>query len=487
MSTRQLFRDTAIYGAGDVATAIVNFLLIPVYTRVLPPDQMGVFALLLTLEALAKILMRSSVDSSFMRLYYDCRDDEARQTLASTIWAIVACNAPLFVAAFAASAPLTTWLFGSEAYTTAFRVFLVNTFIIGFYFIPFHIYRIEGRASRFAALTFTRAAGVLVLRLVFVVGLGWGVVGLVAADLVLTAVIGVAIAPAVGRLLRPRFSWAVAREALAFGLPRVPHGLAHQAMAMADRWVLKTRLPAGIAIDTVGIYSVGASLGLGLKLFLSAFEYAWAPFYLAAMQKPEAKAMYSRVTTYVVGLLTLLVAGITVMADDVVRVMAQPAYWSAAAVVPWVALGVLFQGVFQLTAIGLQIAKRTVALPLSTVAALAVAIGGNVLLVPHYGLLASAWMNTAAYGTLACLGFVLSQRVYPIAYEWRRLGVIAAAGAVAVVAALAVVPSAWPPVGRALARGTLVGGVFPAILAVAGFFRATEIAAVREAWRRRVQ
>ena len=36
-----------------------------------------------------------------------------------------------------------------------------------------------------------------------------------------------------------------------------------------------------VSLREIGLYSVGASFGLAMKLFLSAFENAWAPFYFA--------------------------------------------------------------------------------------------------------------------------------------------------------------------------------------------------------------
>ena len=53
-----------------------------------------------------------------------------------------------------------------------------------------------------------------------------------------------------------------ARSGAAFGLPRLPHGVAQQAMAVGDREIL--RLFGTLA--EVGVYSIGASFGLALKL-----------------------------------------------------------------------------------------------------------------------------------------------------------------------------------------------------------------------------
>ena len=66
---------------------------------------------------------------------------------------------------------------------------LLNTFAIGFTFIPFHVLRMQQRAREFSPLAFARSAATLVLRLWLVVGLGYGVMGVVVADLVVTAVL----------------------------------------------------------------------------------------------------------------------------------------------------------------------------------------------------------------------------------------------------------------------------------------------------------
>ena len=70
-------------GRGDVATSIVSLLLLPVYTRFLTPSDYGVIAMLLTVEAGGKIIFRWGVDTAFIRLYYDCADQKARQRLAT--------------------------------------------------------------------------------------------------------------------------------------------------------------------------------------------------------------------------------------------------------------------------------------------------------------------------------------------------------------------------------------------------------------------
>src|SRR6185436_16253810 len=144
-------------------------------------------------------------------------------------------NGTLLVASVVAAPVLSVWILGTPGYTLALQLVLVNTFSLSFTFIPFHVLRIQNRSRAFSALTFARSLATLVLRIVLVVGFGLGVMGIVVADVVVTAGMIAVIVKWMAPLIRPAFSPAVLRAALRFGLPRVPHGLALQVMSVGDK------------------------------------------------------------------------------------------------------------------------------------------------------------------------------------------------------------------------------------------------------------
>ncbi len=84
-NVRRVFGHSVVYGSADVAIQAVNFLLLPIYTRVLSPAEYGALALLLVLEAFLKPVYRLGLGTSFVRFYYDYTDERSRQTLAGTI------------------------------------------------------------------------------------------------------------------------------------------------------------------------------------------------------------------------------------------------------------------------------------------------------------------------------------------------------------------------------------------------------------------
>ncbi len=467
---RELSKNLAIYGLGDVAISVVNFLLLPLYVRYLTPGDYGVLGLLGSVEVVAKIFFRWGLDGSFMRFFYDCADARARQRLASTIFFfLLALNGLLLGASLLLSPVLARHLFGGTGSLLPLQLVLLNTFAIGFTFFPFHLLRMEKRSVEFSALTLARSISTVALRIALIVGMGRGVLGVVVADVVVTAALMLVLLRWFAPLIRPVFSRAVLRESLAFGLPRVPHAAAQQIMAVGDKFILTLFRP----LTDIGVYSIGVSFGLTQKLFLSAFEYAWAPFYYANAREADGARVFSAVTTYGVAVLAWMTAGLSAIGADLLAAMTQPQYVAAADVITWTAVGVLFQGIYLLTSIGLNITKRTQFYPAATIVSAGANVGLNFLLIPRYGIHGAAWANAAAYALQAGLAFQFSQRFYPIRYEYARLWRVAAGALIACLSGRAL-PD-MPPVAGIFVRGTTVTVVFAALLWMSGFLRADEL------------
>jgi O-antigen/teichoic acid export membrane protein len=494
---RELSKNITVYGLGDVAVSLVSFFLLPVYVLFFSNTDYGVISVLLAMEVVAKIVFRFGLDGSFMRFYYEAGEGRGRQQLASTIFLFLfALDGTVMLVLLLLAPTMSASLLGSREYVNALRLMLVNTFLIGFTFIPFHVLRMEQRTKTFSVLTLVRSVLTIIVRLTLVTKLHLGVTGLWLADLLVTIVIMSALMPWFWPLIRPVFSAETLRESLSFGLPRVPHAAAQQITAVGDKFILTLFVTTG----EIGIYGVAVSFGLAQKLFLSAFENAWAPFYYATIREEGAQRVFRTISTYGVAVLALLTAGVSAIGRDALRAMthgrliapADPRWADVSIVVALTALGVFFQGIYLLTSIGLNITKRTQYYPVATIAAAGVNVGLNFLFIPRLGIVGAGWANAIAYAVQAALGYMLSQRFYPIAYEWGRIARICAAATAGYLAGIAV-PSIHLPVDprSALAavpdlleRGTIVVIVFGGLLAITGFFHAAELRAVRALLRK---
>jgi hypothetical protein len=77
------------------------------------------------------------------------------------------------------------------------------------------------------------------------------------------------------------------------------------------------------------------------------------------------------------------------------------------------------------------------------------------------------------------VAFAYANRFYRLSYEPGRIARVVAAGTVAALAALWLVP-AWPPLISLAARLLVTCGTFVGLLAASGFFRRSERAFVAE-------
>jgi len=474
---RNLTTGVAIYGAGDAAISVVNFLLMPLYVRYLTPSDYGALLILISIETFAKLINRWGLDGAFMRYYLDRDEGLQRRTFTSTIVVfLVVLDGALLIGALAASRPLAQHLFdGGDQYLTALRLMLVNSFLMAFTFVPFHVMRLGGAARSYSAFTFARSAATTALRLVLIIQMGLGVTGTYAADLIVT----MALLPLLWRWARPivgvSFSRTELSTALRFSLPRLPSGLAQQAFDAGNKLLFNNYAPLG----ALGVYQNAFTLGTAVKFFLASFETAWAPFYYQTAKQPDAKIVLAKMTTYGALVLVLLCAGTASVARDLVLLMLNADYLGAIPIVPVIALGLAFQGVYLLTSIGLNLTSRTEYYPVTTFIAAGVGLGSGFVLMPRYGALGAAWAFLLSFATQALVGFVFARRFYVIPYEWARLARVAFAGVVSATVPLWVVP-ALPPLPGLLVRGTLTVAIFAALLAATGFFRHSEVAFLRE-------
>lgn len=468
---KHLTTGVAIYGAGDAAIQAVNFLLLPLYVRYLTPGDYGALLMLTSIETFLKLINRWGLDGAFMRYFLDRDEGHARARFTSTILLFIALvDGALLVGGLIGSTSLAAWLFhGSTGYVVALRLMLINSFLLAFTFVPFHAMRLANQARAYSALTFARSAGQVVLRLVFIVYFGLGVTGVYVTDLLLTMVLLPILWKWARPFVRPAFSRAELAVALRFALPRLPSGLAQQAFDAGNKLLFSRFAPLG----TLGVYNNGFTLGTAVKFFVSAFETAWAPFYYQTAKQPDARITLAKMTTYSAAALVLISAGTAAVARDLVLLMLTPQYLDAIPIVPVIAVGLTFQGFYLLTSIGLNLTSRTEYYPVTTMVAAAVGLAAGFVLMPRYGALGAAWAFLLSFLTQAGVGFFFARRFYAIPYEWGRLARIAAAGIVAALVPLWIVP-AIPPLAGFLVRGTLAVGVYAALLWASGFLRTSE-------------
>ena len=365
-----------------------------------------------------KILFRVGLDSGFMRIHYDLKDAESKTRFAGTVALFSGGLSTVGFALFWLFSPAVSLaLLGSPDQTLWVRLVAFDLLASSFAFVPLTLLRIEERAALFSTYSLIRHATNTVLKVVLVTA-GFGVTGALVSDAVASVVLSLGLLLELKPRARWAFDWPPLREALRFGLPKVPHGLLVQTLNLADRRILDSY----VSRAEVGIYQMGSNFASAMKFPLSAFEPAWQPFVFDHARRENGAQDIGLVASRICVLFISVAATLSLILPDLLRIVIQNVeYHGAAPVAPILVLASLFQGFFLLSSVGISIAKEARYYPMITGAAASLNIGLNFWLVPSYGVMAAAWATVAGYALMALLGATISRKLYPIPVRWPRI------------------------------------------------------------------
>jgi O-antigen/teichoic acid export membrane protein len=209
--------------------------------------------------------------------------------------------------------------------------------------------------------------------------------------------------------------------ALAFGLPMIPHALAHWGLSLSDRAILGAFLQSA----DVGVYYVAYQFGLPISVIAIALTQAVQPLYAEASITEHRDAELARAASHQALVAAFLTMAVAVLGPPAVHAFLPSEYAPAASFVPWIALG---HGLFALYFIPMNaitvLSGRNRWVWVVTVTAALVNVGLNLLLVPRIGATAAAINTAVGY---AILLFGVSMYMYrvverPVTFEWARIG-----------------------------------------------------------------
>jgi O-antigen/teichoic acid export membrane protein len=295
-----------------------------------------------------------------------------------------------------------------------------------------------------------------------VVVLDKGPIGVLVGNFTGTLVVYAALLLYSRRALGLQFDRALYRAMNRFGLPLVPSAVALWLTNFSDRFFLIKLTDA----HEVGLYSIGVRIASALVLLLTAFRLAWPAFAYSIDDDREAERTYSFVLTYVVYVCCWIALALGLLAPWIVRLITTKPFYPAQNVVAPLAFGVAAFGGYVVVQIGTGRARQTRSNWLVTGAAAVLNVALNFALIPPYGRMGAAIATVAAY-TLLFVGMAWrAQRVFPVAYQWRRVATLALASV-----GLTVLGKAMDvPLGVALA----LTAAFPLVLLLLGFYLPVE-------------
>jgi O-antigen/teichoic acid export membrane protein len=210
------------------------------------------------------------------------------------------------------------------------------------------------------------------------------------------------------------------KKMLRYGIPVMIAGIAFAINEVFDRIMLSELLPQAVAKSEIGKYSACYKLALFMTLFATAFRLGIEPFFFSHATTDKPEKAYAQITNYFVILGSIILLGIIVFAD-ILKIIVDPAYWEAMAIVPLIVLASFCLGIYHNLSVWYKVTDRTRFGAYFSVIGAVITIAINFFFIPSYGYYASAVATLAAYGSMMCLSYYYGRKYYPIPYNFRKI------------------------------------------------------------------
>ncbi len=423
-SLKRLTKHSAVYGFGHIFTRMVNFLLLPLYTNRLPADEYGVSALIFAFLAVMTPIYTYGIDAAFLR-YFILSDDPVRKrrVFSTAFWAVFTAGCIFTILIYVFADFFSGLLFSHGNYHHLIRLASAILFFDVMTFLPFLYLRAEEKSILFTVFKFFNVIINVSFNIYFLVYLDKGVEGIFLANVLASGLTFLVILFILIKEVSFSFNKNDFVELCKFGLPYLPSVLSVVVLDLVDRPILERLL----GLEQTGIYSAGLKLGMFMSLFVTAFRFAWHPFFLSTSKQKDAKEVFSKVLTYftTIGMGIFLI--ISLYINEIVQfkffghTLIGSEYWQGTKVVPAILLSYVFYGIYVNFIIGVYLREKTKYLPLVTGAGVLVNIILNFALIPIIGMMGAALAKVCGYVVMSVVMFLFNQRIYAIRYEFVRL------------------------------------------------------------------
>jgi O-antigen/teichoic acid export membrane protein len=415
----QVAQNALVYGLGSISQQIIGFLLLPIYTSYLDPDEYGRLALISAFSALLSMILGMGISTAIFKFYHKENSvDGKRLVISSTLFWLIGLGILTVVVITLLSGQLSQVLLNSSRYALHIQVMGFTLAFTQLQVIPFGVLRAEKKPWQYASLTLSNFVLGIGLSIYLIVFLKLGILGVLLSGL-LSTVVFVFVGMFICRhMISLDFSWPIVESLLRFGIPLVPSSISLYVLNQADRWFLQHYH----SFQDVGVYSLGYKIGSVINLVVvQPVQLIWFPIVFEMEHQPDGKKFYERMLTYFFMISCWAGLALIMFSEELILFIVSPKYHGAYEIVAWVVIAYIMYGAYFIVVIGVFLKNKTPYTIWIVGLAGVSNIIFNFLLIPKYGSIGAAIATFLSFFILFIMAFFVSRRVYPLEYEWLRI------------------------------------------------------------------
>lgn len=411
---KELAKNTIILTVGKICTQFVSFLLLPLYTALLVPEEFGIVDLFNTYITLLTPICNWQFENGLFRFMIDERSDfDGQKKLFSTVFLTNIVQAVVYLLLFAV---FQGFIHSEYKIFLAFDVAL-NIFLNTLLQFP----RGLGKNVIYSIGSFVSAISTVVLNILFIAVLRWGAYGMFTATLI-GKIITIAYLFVAMKTWR-YFSFKAADKSVfksvsKYSLPLVPNQLSWWVIGASDRTVVSHF----ISVAVNGIYSVANKFSTVFVTFYNIFNLSWTESVSLHMNDSDRDDFLTDVINTMFNLFAAVDIGIIASMPFLFKfgfINAQ--YDQAYYQIPILMIAVLFQVVVGLYSVVYVALKKSKEIAKTSLMAAIINLSVDLILIKAIGLYAASVSTLVAYAAMAIYRYIDVQRFVSVRFKAKNI------------------------------------------------------------------
>ncbi len=437
---KSLAKDTAIYGMSSILGRIFNYLLVPLHLYIFSnPEEYGRISNIYGITAILLILLTYGMETGFFRFMN--KEGENPGKVYSTSLITLGTTSLLFVLfCICFITPISELIRYPNKEHIMMMAFVVAA--DAFMAIPFAYLRHKQRPVRFMTLKLSFIGINILFNLIFLVILPWlnnnypdfplskfyhptiGIGYVFLANLIATLATLLLLIPSTMKDVKFQFDKALLRRMLIYSLPLLILGLAgviNQTVAQITYpFIFDDRAEADYML---GVYSASLKIAVIITMFTQAFRYAYEPFFFGKSKDKGNTKPYAEAMKYYI-IFALLVFITVLFYLDIIKYLLELVgrnYVSGLKVLPVAMIGEILFGVYFNLSVWYKLTDKTKYGAYFSVFGCILQLAINIIFVPIYGYMASAWATLICNLLLVIISYGIGQKYFPVKYDLKTI------------------------------------------------------------------
>ena len=416
MST--VVKNILIYFVGNLLPQLVGFLLLPIYTSTLGPEEYGIFGYLQTFSAFFVIFLTISIERSVHRLYFDYNKEEKLNFLGSVFIAIAIVSS-LIVTFFIVFHDLFDFLFTNINFYPYFLAAVLFTYFQTYGLTIKNYFQVVHQSKSFLALSVVEFILTTCSMLMFILYFDYKALGLLYGQLLGQCIMW----PVYMVLSYKKFNFRIKstyiKSAILFSMPMMPSLLFSWVINMSSRLFIEKEL----SLADLGAYALGIKISSILLLVGTAITQAYGPFFYETASKNTLESMSKLKEGNFRIMLIMISIGLFLIlfVQDILFVFGK-GYDSVNDIIYILIFSYLFAQFSGILNYSFYQSKKVI------LAMYAIIISGfvisflNYYLIPRYELIGAGLAFLITQVILFILNYVLIRKHYYVPIEWKKIG-----------------------------------------------------------------